>query len=87
MATKTLFHSTNSKYKDSIENNGLKLNNGKIYLSDTPRHAFGNTCFKITIDSELVNKTINNWEYICKNDILPEHIEFYSFEEDDWSKN
>lgn len=86
-----LFHCTTGSRKESILEKGLLMSrsvselHGKkpIYLSSTPRHGFGNTCFKVYVPKDWVTQTINVWEYTCDRDIPPENISYHSYEEDE----
>lgn len=87
----SLFHCTTGSRKESILTEGLSLSKSRsdlhgekpIFLSLTPQHCFGNTCFQVSIPKDWVRQTINHWEFICNRNIPPEHISFYSFEEDE----
>lgn len=87
----TLFHCSTLSLKESILNKGLLLLNSRskingikpIFLSNTPEHIFGNTCFKVCIPKSWVQQTVNSWEFICNRDIPPDYISFYSYEEDE----
>lgn len=89
--TVTLFHCTSNAREENIVANGLLLSKSvselhgakPIFLSLTPQHCFGNTCFKVCIPKEWVTQTINHWEYTCDRDIPPAHITFFSYEEDE----
>lgn len=87
----SLFHCTTSLWRESILEKGLLLSTSlsevhgekPIFLSLTPQHCFGDTCFKIRIPKDWVRQTINQWEFICNRDIPPENIVFYSYEGDE----
>ncbi|MEK5209176.1 hypothetical protein [Psychrobacillus sp. FSL H8-0510] len=87
----TLFHCTTSKWLVSILAKGLLLSNARseiygdkpIFLSLTPQHCFGNTCFKVCVPKDWVKQTENHWEFICNRDIPPEKISYFSYEEDE----
>lgn len=95
----TLFHCTTNAHQESILEKGLLLGHGRskildgsrpIFLSDTPQHIFGNTCFKVTVPRSWVYNTsrgegqgLNLWEFACHRDIPAEFIEYHSYEEDE----
>lgn len=87
----SLFHCTTSARREDILEKGLLLSKSvsdlhgekPIFLSLTPQHCFGNTCFKVSIPEDWVRQTINHWEFICDRNIPPENISFYSYEEDE----
>lgn len=79
----TLYHCTDKCYKDSILRDGLKTNNGTIYLSYKPEYCFGNTCFEIDVTELNIESTCNSWEYICNTDIDSGKIKYFGFFEEE----
>lgn len=87
----SLFHCTTSAWKDSILEKGLLVSAScsrrpgekHVFLSLTPQHVFGDTCFMVRLPKEWVKNTVNHWEFICDRDIPPENLSFYSYEEDE----
>lgn len=86
---KVLYHCTSELCAEKVLKLGLSLEQAKsenkgvlaIFMSYAPEYCFGNTCLVINVEGLHVEKTINNWEYVCYENIPPDRISYHSFKE------
>lgn len=54
-----------------------------VFLSYAPEYGFGNTCFEVKTEGLNIKGVGNGWEFVCSQNIPPENIELYGYEENE----